>query len=273
MTNPMTAAGDMIIGGTAGLPTAIAKGADATLWTMDPTTHLPIWAAPAAPIAGIVPLTALADQATATMVGRVAAGSGPPSALSASDARSAMGLGTIAVLAQGWNFGPALPAQPAYGNGVPFFYTAADYNCDVYYDGTRWLGPEMTIALPTAIAQSTTDGRLFIVDQAVIFQWSLPSYDVLVTGVAVSCYDYSAAPTTTNFHRLTLLDGATTIYQALSFGLARTTDVAMIANATWPLPAVLHSASITALFNLTHEGTLADIYIYPPVITFRRIAT
>jgi hypothetical protein len=42
--------------------------------------------------AGSVPLTALANQATATMVGRVAAGSGPPSALSASDARSAMGL-------------------------------------------------------------------------------------------------------------------------------------------------------------------------------------
>lgn len=39
----------------------------------------------------------------------------------------------------GANMGPTLPAQPAYGTGVPFFYTAAGYNELVVYDGTRWL--------------------------------------------------------------------------------------------------------------------------------------
>jgi hypothetical protein len=36
-------------------------------------------------------------------------------------------------------YGSSLPAQPGYGTGVPFFYTAAGYNQPVYYDGTRWV--------------------------------------------------------------------------------------------------------------------------------------
>lgn len=35
MTNPMTAAGDMIVGGTAGAPVSIAKGANNTIWGID----------------------------------------------------------------------------------------------------------------------------------------------------------------------------------------------------------------------------------------------
>jgi hypothetical protein len=45
MTNPMTTAGDIIIGGTSGTPTRLAKGSDSYVLTMDPTTHLPVWAA------------------------------------------------------------------------------------------------------------------------------------------------------------------------------------------------------------------------------------
>lgn len=44
MTNPMTTAGDTIVGGSSGTPTRVAKGADNFLWTMDPATHLPVWA-------------------------------------------------------------------------------------------------------------------------------------------------------------------------------------------------------------------------------------
>jgi hypothetical protein len=47
---------------------------------------------------GNVPLTALANQATATMVGRVAAGSGPPSALSVSDTLTMLGVTSTAGL-------------------------------------------------------------------------------------------------------------------------------------------------------------------------------
>ena len=47
MTNPMTAAGDVIYGGTAGAPTALAKGADGTVLTISASTHLPVWQAAA----------------------------------------------------------------------------------------------------------------------------------------------------------------------------------------------------------------------------------
>ena len=64
--------------------------------TIDPTTHVPTWDVPAAIPAGSIPLTALVDQATDTFVGRVAAGAGPPSALSAADTRAGLGLPAIA---------------------------------------------------------------------------------------------------------------------------------------------------------------------------------
>ena len=47
-SNPMTAAADLIVGGTAGAPTRLGKGADGQVLTVDPTTHLLVWATPAA---------------------------------------------------------------------------------------------------------------------------------------------------------------------------------------------------------------------------------
>lgn len=44
--NPMTTAGDIIIGGTSGAPTRLAKGADSTFLGIDPSTHLPVYATP-----------------------------------------------------------------------------------------------------------------------------------------------------------------------------------------------------------------------------------
>jgi len=46
MTNPMTTAGDMIIGGTGGAPVSLAKGTTGQVLTIDPTTLLPVWKAP-----------------------------------------------------------------------------------------------------------------------------------------------------------------------------------------------------------------------------------
>lgn len=48
IVNPMTTAGDLILGGTAGAPGRLGKGADNKVLTIDPTTHLPVWATPAA---------------------------------------------------------------------------------------------------------------------------------------------------------------------------------------------------------------------------------
>jgi len=46
-TNPMTTAGDIILGDTGGAAIRLAKGADSEVLTVDPTTHLPLWAASA----------------------------------------------------------------------------------------------------------------------------------------------------------------------------------------------------------------------------------
>jgi hypothetical protein len=46
--NPMTTAGDLILGGSAGAETRLAKGTDSQVLTVDPTTHLPLWATSAA---------------------------------------------------------------------------------------------------------------------------------------------------------------------------------------------------------------------------------
>lgn len=44
--NPMTTAGDIILGDTGGSPIRKAKGSDSQVLTIDPTTHLPVWATP-----------------------------------------------------------------------------------------------------------------------------------------------------------------------------------------------------------------------------------
>jgi hypothetical protein len=55
--NPMTTAGDIILGGAAGAAGRLAKGADSTVLTIDPTTHLPLWAAPAGGLTPPVTIT------------------------------------------------------------------------------------------------------------------------------------------------------------------------------------------------------------------------
>lgn len=45
LTNPMTTAGDLIVGDTGGTPIRLAKGADGTVLTIDPSTHLEAWLA------------------------------------------------------------------------------------------------------------------------------------------------------------------------------------------------------------------------------------
>lgn len=53
MTNPMTTAGDVIVGDTGGAPVRLAKGADSQVLTVDPATHLLAWATPSASVTEI----------------------------------------------------------------------------------------------------------------------------------------------------------------------------------------------------------------------------
>lgn len=46
LINPMTTPADLIVGGTSGALTRLAKGSDSQVLTVDPTTHLLVWATP-----------------------------------------------------------------------------------------------------------------------------------------------------------------------------------------------------------------------------------
>lgn len=46
ITNPLTTAADLWVGGTSGAPSRLAKGSDSQVLTVDPTTHLLVWATP-----------------------------------------------------------------------------------------------------------------------------------------------------------------------------------------------------------------------------------
>lgn len=64
-TNPMTTAADLIVGGTAGAPARLAKGSDGQVLTVDPTTHLLIWATPAGGASFATPAIVLGTAAAA----------------------------------------------------------------------------------------------------------------------------------------------------------------------------------------------------------------
>lgn len=59
LTNPMTTAADIIVGNTGGTPARLGKGADGQVLTVDPTTHLLVWATSSSGFAN--PMTTAAD--------------------------------------------------------------------------------------------------------------------------------------------------------------------------------------------------------------------
>ena len=73
LTNPMTTPADLIVGGTAGAPARLAKGSDGQVLTVDPSTHLLVWATPAT---GAVATDPIWDAA-----GDLAVGSGADTAV------------------------------------------------------------------------------------------------------------------------------------------------------------------------------------------------
>jgi hypothetical protein len=70
-SNPMTTAGDLIVGDTGGTPARLAKGADSQVLTVDPTTHLLVWTTPASGAGFASPSIALDSSAAAGAAGTV----------------------------------------------------------------------------------------------------------------------------------------------------------------------------------------------------------
>jgi hypothetical protein len=70
-TNPMTTAGDLIVGDTGGAAARLAKGADSQVLTVDPTTHLLVWTTPASGAGFASPSIALDSSAAAGAAGTV----------------------------------------------------------------------------------------------------------------------------------------------------------------------------------------------------------
>lgn len=59
VVNPMTTAADLIVGGVSGAPARLAKGSDGQVLTVDPSTHLLVWATPASGFSN--PMTTAGD--------------------------------------------------------------------------------------------------------------------------------------------------------------------------------------------------------------------
>jgi hypothetical protein len=84
MTNPMTTAGDIIVGGVAGVAMRQATGSDGTVLTVDPTTHLPAWDTPTPGFAN--PMTNVDDVIVGSTGGAAARlGVGSPGAFLGAD--------------------------------------------------------------------------------------------------------------------------------------------------------------------------------------------
>lgn len=105
MANPMTTAGDLIVGGASGAPARLAKGSDSYILTIDPTTHLIVWAAPPA---GAGTVTSVAVTAAPGGVFDVA---GSP----------ITGAGTIAISMDAQTGNKALMSPSGGGSGTPAF--------------------------------------------------------------------------------------------------------------------------------------------------------
>ena len=82
--------------------------------------------------------------------------------------------------------GGSLPAQPAYGTNVPFFYTVLGEWC--HYDGTRWLGERMQIVIT---------GQRTGTDYSPVFVVPLPEY-AQTYAVWIERVDFSTAVAGTN---------------------------------------------------------------------------
>jgi hypothetical protein len=162
--------------------------------------------------------------------------------------------------------GSSFPAQPAYGNNVPFFRT--DLGEWYYYDGTRWLSCTIYTSTP-------------VLNNATVPPWSLNTdlamaWPVNTVGTARGIYVMGWAATTyvatpnngLNFWTVTLfLDGSA----ASQFTTASDTAGAQTVHIN-AVVAAYAAGGQRLLINITKTGSPGVLYS-PLFVEYRKIAT
>ena len=170
---------------------------------------------------------------------------------------------------QAYTFGSSLPAQPAYGTNVPFFYTVPGEW--YYYDGTRWLSETIfTITLsankvlPSAIAASQTS----------VLEGALPNdpagTKISMWGLVSTVRGYLSTNDGSNYWTIALA----TYPSTTSVGTASTNALSTGAFHVTPgIAAVIVSTDEYAYLNVTKVGSPGALDISGAVIYARRIVT
>jgi hypothetical protein len=156
--------------------------------------------------------------------------------------------------------GGTLPAQPAYGNNRPFFYTAAGYNEVVYYDGTRWLTQGVYVGLYDKPRQADFNP----IANNFSFDGLFP--DPTRSIYMLQLYGWFYVDTTNDgTHYWTFTDAATAITMNTS---------AMSINTWTKLTATVNTVVAPATMNLAGVKTSTPGGVYVIVgYTYRKIAT
>jgi len=160
--------------------------------------------------------------------------------------------------------GGSLPAQPAYGTNVPFFYTVPGEWCR--YDGTRWLGSEKAIPL---IAETPEGGNI-------IWGFEAP-IDTSGSGVYVTCCDLTTinvVNTGANFvsYQLYSRSPATTLHSLGSAVGTKGDTAGQFASHPITVNAVVTAGDPVLYLLGTLTGAPTGIYAWP-VVYYRPIYT
>lgn len=163
--------------------------------------------------------------------------------------------------------GTSMPAQPGYGNNVPFFRT--DLGLVFFYNGTRWLSVTLyddespPNVLPQPFAATTISHRGAVPQPGIFAVWMETFRAVFFVGAGTALdasnkwvVVFRSDPAATTLGTLNINSGASSTYRTLSVAV----------NAVSPITEF--QTRVTA----TKTGTPGDLNIWPRY-TYRLIAT